>query len=1159
MRWSVVWSLARAEIRSILRLIRYWLFAIVAMAFGLLSWGYYSVIHGLFSSYSGSVGAISPKFLMTQFASFATVVFAVGVVFLAFDVRARDTRDRVVEVLDARPYSNLELVFGRWLGTLIPCWAPLVLTMILIQFLGTLAETFGWFVGEQIQWGSVLQYVFLEALPALGFYVALVYLVSLGLRNRLISAIAGLVVIGVTLWANFSLPIYSQPVVALNGGAFGNASEIVPQLFTPDVLWLRGALILATVGLLFLSSTVHPRLDESRRGVLGATGAGLCVVGVMMMIWSLTTIRAGMDRLEELEAIHEARLGEPLVDLQRIRGSVSIDPGRSLALDLEIDLAALDEPVSEALFSLNPGIAIESIAGPDGGSLDFEHAEGLLDVRFADQLQPGETSSLRLVASGRPDPEFAYLDSVIRWQELLPQNNGVFLLGIQPGFFDRRAAVLLPGLVWLPRPGPAVATGDPRRLPSDFFELDIEVTAPDDWTVVGPGRLVESEDGRGSVRLRPGAPVPEVALIAGRFERRSTEVSGVLVEALFDPDHDRNLEFFEDAAPAITERVESLLADARNAGIEYPYPTLSVVEVPWYLRRYGGGWRMDTIQAPPGMLLLSEGAFPTARFEFPFRDPESFEDTEGGLPQAKVEALERFFENDFSGGNLFQGAARNLFGYQTAARGPEAFALNALCGELANRLVTDKSGYFSVYAFDEGMGWVIGEMIQSLVLGTSGQSMAKVLIRSLTDRPEVWSGALDQPLSALDPWEDPKRSVNVLSLKASALADAILDGAGREKTARMLELLLERHRGATFDADDFRAAATDAEIDLGELVGDFLDGTSLPGFLVSSVRLDRLRDDDQGLPRYQTRMFVRNGEPVPGLVRLRYVIGTEEDGGQWQTSEPVRIAGNSSIELGLVTSKPPRRLLVAPYLSLNRREFPVNLPQVDEEQMLDEEPLRGARPADWSPQSDSYVMVDDLDPGFSVTEQEEEGGFRLGGGLAAMFRPPDALDEGLPSFRFGEPPSSWSRVENDSSWGRYRRTAAVVQAGDGNRTASFETRLPEPGRWRLELHMPTVTGEVVRTFSEPTAEERQRATVRASFNQGWSFGSYELVLHAGGERRDLQFDAEAAGAGWSSLGDFDLEAGDVRLELSDVTSGTIVIADAIRFVRLDSAGPGGER
>ena len=624
-----------------------------------------------------------------------------------------------------------------------------------------------------------------------------------------------------------------------------------------------------------------------------------------------------------------------------------------------------------------------------------------------------------------------------------------------------------------------------------------------------------------------------------------------MLEALFDPDHVRNLEFFEDAANAITERAEALLVGAREAGLEYPYPTLSVVEVPWYLRRYGGGWRMDVTQAPPGMLLLSEGAFPTARFEFPFRDPESFEDREGGISQAKLEAIERFFENDFSGGNIFQGAARNVFGYQTAARGPGSLALNSLCAELANRLVTDKSGYFSVYAFDEGMGWVIGEMIQSLVLGTSGQSMAKVLIRSLTDRPEVWSGALNDPLSKLDPWEDPKQSINVLSLKASALADAILDGAGREKASRLLEILLENHRGGTFSTDDFRAAATAAEIDLDELVGDFLDSTSLPGFEISTVRLERLRDDDQGLPQYQTRLFVRNGEPVPGLLRLRYILGSESDGVQWQSSEPVRVAGETSIELGLVTSKPPSRLLVAPYLSLNRREFPASLPPVDEDVISDAEPLRGARPAEWSPESERYVTVDDLDPGFSVVEQEERGGFRLGGGLAAMFRPPDALDEGLPSFRFGEPPATWSRVENDSTWGRYRRTAAVVRAGDGGRTATFAARLPEAGRWRLELHMPTVTGEVVRTFGEPSDEERQRATVRASFNQGWSFGSYELVLNNGGEQRDLQFDAEAAGAGWSSLGDFSLEAGDVRLELSDETSGTIVVADAIRFVRLD--------
>ena len=87
---------------------------------------------------------------------------------------------------------------------------------------------------------------------------------------------------------------------------------------------------------------------------------------------------------------------------------------------------------------------------------------------------------------------------------------------------------------------------------------------------------------------------------------------------------------------------------------------------------------------------------------------------------------------------------------------------------------------------------------------------------------------------------------------------------------------------------------------------------------------------DQGLPQYQTRLFVHNGEEAPGLFRLRYAVRAPS-GARWESSEPTLIPGNTSVEFGLVTSRVPGRMLASPYLSLNRREFPIDLPDVDNE------------------------------------------------------------------------------------------------------------------------------------------------------------------------------------------------------------------------------------
>lgn len=1165
--FAKVWSLARAEMRTIRRLFRFWLFSAVAMLACLLSYGYYWVIHGLFSSFSATAGSLSPKFLLSQTGQFQTMILGLGVVFLAFDLRARDRRDRVIEVLDSRPYSNVELVLGRFLGALLMVWGVAFVAMTIIQTIGHAGTAFGWYVGEPAIWSSVWAYLLMEALPTLAFYVAFVQVVSLVSNNRLVAALAGVGLVGGALYLTFQIPVYLLPSLALNGGFASSISEVASQLWTSVNLLNRGSFALLAAGLLATAVAVHPRLDDTKRQVWGAVGGGGLAAGAVLMLTMSTLAGNQIAQQDEWRAAHAERQNDPTVDLQAILGSVDIERGGRLALDLEIHF--LPATGSTALFSLNPGLQVEGVWDAGGTALDSEHQNGLLDIDLGSTRPAGETTGIRVRARGRPDLMFAYLDSAVDFNRVDWQDAQVVLLGNLNGFVERNYVALPSALAWLPRPGASTGADDARRRPRDFFELNLEVGSPADWTVAAPGKAEPAGERQ---RFAPAGAVPEVTLIAGRFDRRTTEVEGVEVELLFDSNHLRNLEYFADAR----EEIEAVAADrfraARELGMPYPYRQFTLVEVPWTLRSYGGGWRMDTERAPPGMLLLSETSLPTARFEFRFRNPEQFEDEEGGLPRAKASGLQQFFRNDYSGGNLEAGGIRNLFLYQIGARGPEALALEALCNNLVNRLVAGGESYFSAHLFDREFGSTIGNVVQGTFtsqLGDGGAPLSSSIVRSLTDRPGVWDAVLESSLTDMDVEENPKQAVNALYLKTSALATAILDGAGRERAAAMIANLLRDHRGSTFTAADLDRAAQEAGIDLAGLVGDFLHQTNLPGFLVSPAELVRLPDDDQGQPQYQTRLFVRNGEESPGLFRLRYAVRNPE-GARWDSSEPILIQGHTSVELGLVTSRPPGTMLASPYLSLNRREFPIDLPRIDDETITDMEPLRGTQPADWMPTfldiGSGVIVVDDLDPGFSVeTDEAEDGGMRLQGGLAGFFAPPLEMDQGLPAFQmFGGAPSTWSRYEQSSSWGRYRRTTALVSQGDGSRRAMYTAELPQAGRWRVEMHVPSLSplpggGQVrreVRIGGGDGAPPRDTRGAQVNISLGLNLGTYDLELRNGGSPRPIDFDAQAAGVGWAVLGDFDLAAGQVQLVLSDDTTGRVVAADAVRFVRLDNGASG---
>ena len=648
------------------------------------------------------------------------------------------------------------------------------------------------------------------------------------------------------------------------------------------------------------------------------------------------------------------------------------------------------------LFTLNPGFAVEGVE-TGGTEATWTHADGLFEVTPTNAVAPGTEVIVTLVASGEPDVRFGYLDSEINVFTGPFIDGNLVLLGTESGIFNPGYVALMPGLGWLPHLGSDVPTGDPRTHPADFFEVELEVEVPADWLVAGPGRreTLENDGDTARFRFHPGAPVPHVGLLAARFERRAIEAAGVELEVLVHPTHDRNLRFFADAADEIAARAEEILTDAERLGLPYPYGGLTLVESPLTLRGYGGGWRMDTTQAMPGVLLLRENSFTTSRFEFEFRDPDSFGERDGGLARAKVEAIERFFENDFSGGNLFLGGSRNFLLFQTSARGSGALAIDFVLEELVNQLLTGKRGYFSSFMFDRQFDLVIGE-ITSVVTGQM-DSAVEAMVTAASDRPSVWDRALASSLADLDPTEDARQALHVLALKSHAIARSILDGLGREKTAALLSELRTRFSGGHFDAADLAQVATELDADLQPVLGDWLHEATLPGFVASPVVVERLTDDAQGMPRYQTRVHVRNDESTPGLLRLRYltVEDTNASSPRWEETEPVRVGGHETVEIGVVGSAAPREVWLQPYLSLNRQDVQLTMPRVDSTTRAPAAPFLGYRPSTWRPVETTYILVDDLDPGFRVESDKAEDGVRLGGGLASFFIGVVDMDQGV--------------------------------------------------------------------------------------------------------------------------------------------------------------------
>src|SRR5690606_6694010 len=382
-----------------------------------------------------------------------------------------------------------------------------------------------------------------------------------------------------------------------------------------------GILLLA-LGLLGVAAVIHPRLDGSRRLGPAAASFGLMLAG-LVTVGAITQLRvADSARIEAWRAAHEARRDEPAPDIVAISGSISVDPGRAIEADLDVELQAPpDRSLERVLLTLNPGLQVDGVRSAAGAALAASHVDGLLDIELERALAPGERTALTLRYRGRPDISFAYLDSVIRVDRLNANESQIALLGYDPAVFERRYVALMPGIHWLPASGVDVGRDDPRRRRTDYFDVALDVALPASWLAAGPGKreVVSSTEDGVTFRFAPAVSVPEVAVIAGELESYSTEIGGSRFEALVHPKHTANFEYLADSREEIEQWIADRLDASADAGLDYPFDAFTVVEVPNRLRGFAGGWRLDTALAPPGMMLLRETSFPTARFDFDVR------------------------------------------------------------------------------------------------------------------------------------------------------------------------------------------------------------------------------------------------------------------------------------------------------------------------------------------------------------------------------------------------------------------------------------------------------------------------------------------------------------------------------------------------------------
>lgn len=1117
-------AVARAETRQLWRSTRVHVFLLLLLSVVLFAFAVGGYLHGAYSAEYPLVGLLGPRFFMSQFGGYVLMLGLAGAVLIASDARAGF--GHLADTVASRPVSNLVLHGGRVFALILTVWLSLVVALVAAQSIGVAG-----LLGQValIEPVSIASFLFVDALPALTLWCALVVLLHGAVRSRSLAVFAtlGLLAIFVLLWRTVALPAWAFSAIVPAGSLRHPVSDMVPWFVDVWTVLQRGAALVCAAGALLLAAGLCPRRDGRNSSML-LFGVLLAAVGCAGV--ALLAVREAKrnDLREKWATVHEraSRVESAGFDIERLAGSVSIDPGAEVGIDLALHLRA-HRQIQTLVFSFNPAMRLAKLrpsseGGASGDSVAFRHENGLLVVDVANPLDAGETLVLELGASGVPDGDFAYLDSAVDPRRISTAN-GVRLLGSEALIFDDAYVALMPAAQWLPVAGANHGRNDGSKHLRDFFDVDLAVDVPATWHVAGASMMPSSEaPQRRRFRYYPAAPVDEVALFASAFERRHLQAGNVEIEILFHPRHMRNVELFASAADVAADYAKEILAHIDRQGLPFPYRKLSIVEVPAHLRSYGGGQRMAPALRLPGIVGLRETAFPTAHFDAFVNHIDSAIEDPRSAANAKAGHLITYARQ----AGLLRGVANSFLNTVAGASGADAPMLELLCLALADHLLPRPNAAriesAHLFAQDGGAGLLVG-LLPSLTDGAP--AMLRVLLSRFeptADRPATWDRLTNESASA-------DFASETLALRVGKTAQAIVDMHGPRKSAALLSELRSRYAGRTFTVADFTATAAALDMPILPLLEPWLSGTALPLFVASSAAVARLPDDGSGA-RYQTRLHVYNEADAPGVVALstdRY--GTD-------LAQPALVPGQTSIELDWMSPAPPANLWLHSYLSANRH--PVSIPVTEATMQTAQMVPFGARPSEWKPAPEQGLVVDDLDPGFFVETDGED--YRWWFRLSDRGTP--ELDQGLPVYGRQRPTlrtNTWHREVVPSAWGRHRRTIALADAGDGGAQAVATARLPKGGRWALAFHVPLAPPPDFP--GNPALSPHLRL-----------LDSYHMVLRAGEDETSVEFDGRRAAFGWNALGTFEMPAGDVQLVISNRTPGQIVLFDAIRWRPLDA-------
>ena len=493
--------------------------------------------------------------------------------------------DESAQALSIRPFSNIELLWGKILGFL-KIQLILSLSWNLIALVIHLLLSDAPF--------SLVPYIFYYltlSLPALIFAVGLAIFVKGFIKNRFISLFVLLAFYAIILWRGnvysglFSLPADTLPNMFSDITGFPN---LFPYLQQRLMLCFMG------IGLLLLTSSQIERIPNSifsprRTGWIGISTISL---GIACAVWFVLLSIQEQQSRETLRQTFARYENHPKVDVTYHEISFKQNGHSYTAQSNMILYNRHPQGVKEIILYLNPGLIVTSVM-QDDSPLKFTRDKQVLLI--SKPLAPNDSIQLVIDYEGNINPNICYseitdLDAVSHYRK-----HYIFQQGKDYFYLQPELTLLTPECIWYPTGIPPVNVLSPQLSLTDYCQFRLSVIGEKERVILSQGESTIQGD---TVLFDNKHPLSGITLCMGPYTRKVLSLGNIRYELYLLRGHD-----------SIVKKINNPQALAeiwQRSNPEYPYNKLALVEAPLHFCSYARPWKSRSEFVQPEIFFRPE-------------------------------------------------------------------------------------------------------------------------------------------------------------------------------------------------------------------------------------------------------------------------------------------------------------------------------------------------------------------------------------------------------------------------------------------------------------------------------------------------------------------------------------------------------------------------